>query len=129
MFSFMGFFFMGLGPVSIATFSTDGIALTENIFGLIKIRTDLAEIQCYSMRQARNGFGSFDQLILNKKDGQTIFIDSFDQADFKAFRLEIENLLPHDFKAKPNYWTKFYKVTAIWLGLWTGLMIIFMIIR
>ena len=41
MFSFMGFFFMGLGPISIATFSTDGQTLTENIFGLFKKQTDL----------------------------------------------------------------------------------------
>lgn len=117
---------MGLGPVSIVTFSTDGEVLSENILGLFKRKTDLKEIQCYAIRQASNAFGTFDQIILNKRNGQTIFIESYDQKDFKEFRLQIEKLLTLDFKAKPNYWTKFYKMSAIWLSVWIGLMVILM---
>jgi hypothetical protein len=126
--SVLGFFFAGLGLSSIKTFSTDGKFLTENILGLIKIRTDLKEIDCYYIRQASNAFGTFDQLMLNKRDGQTIIIESYDQKDFKDLRLEIEKLLTLDFKAKPNYWTKFYKVSAIMMGIWIGIMLIFMAI-
>lgn len=128
MFSFMGFFFIGIGPASISSYSVDGNMLIENIFGLIQKRTYLSEIRCYALRQGGNRYRTSDQLILNKKDGQTIFIDSFDQKDFKVFRLEIEKLLTYDFNAKPNYWTKFYKVSSIWLGIWVGLMILFMMI-
>jgi hypothetical protein len=128
MFSFMGFFFIGIGPATIATYSVDGQTLTENILGLIKKRIELREIESYALRQAGNRYRTSDQLVLNKKDGQTIFIDSFGLRDFKEFRLKIENLLPYDFKTKPNYWTKFYKVSVIWLCIWVGLMIIFIVI-
>lgn len=128
MYSFIGFFSIGIGPATIATYSVDSQTLTENILGLIKKRTDLREIQCYALRQAGNRYRTSDQLILNKKDGQTIFIDSFGLRDFKEFRLEIGKLLPYDFKAKPNYWTTFYKVSVIWLCIWLGLMITFMMI-
>lgn len=127
MFSFMGFFFTGLALPSIRTFSTDGQILTENILGLIKTHTDLKEIQCYCIKQASNVFGTFDQLILNKRDGYTIFIESYDQNGFKELRLELESQLILDSKAKPNYWTKFIRASAIWLCIWIGLMIIFML--
>ena len=126
--STMGFIFAGLGLTSIRTFSTDGKILTENILGLFKIVTDLKDIDCYFMKQASNVFGTFDQLMLNKNDGKTIIIESYDQKGFKEFRLELEGLLTHDFKARPNYWTKFYKVSAIMLGVWIGIMLIFMAI-
>lgn len=127
MFSFIGFFFIGIGPATVSAYSIDDQTLTESILGVIKRHTDLTEIQSYSLRQGGNRYRTSDLLILNKKNGQTIFIDSFGQKNFKAFRLEIAKLLPYDFNAKPNYWTKFYRVSVISLCIWFALMLGFII--
>jgi hypothetical protein len=124
----MGFFFFGLGPISITTYSIDKKELTENILGLFKKQTDINDIETYRLRQSSNGFGTFDELVINKKDGQTIFIQSFDQADFKEFRIEIEKLLKYDNATKPNYWTKFYKASTILLTIWILIMVTAMLI-
>jgi len=127
-FSFMGFFFLGLGPISITTYSTDGKFLIENTLGLFQRRTDFKDIERYKLKQSSNGFGAFDELIINKRDGHTIFIQSFDQADFKEFRLEISKLIKYDNETKPNYWTKFYKASTIFLTIWVLTMVIAMLI-
>ncbi len=128
MFSFMGFFFMGLRPISIMTYSTDGQVLTENILGLFKTKTDIRDIDSYRLRQSANGLGVFDELIINKREGQTIFIQSFDQADFKEFRIAIEKLIKYDSTIKPNYWTRFYKASTILLAIWLLIMLTAMLI-
>jgi hypothetical protein len=128
MFSFMGFFFLGLGPISITTYSTDGKVLIENTLGLFQRQTDLKDILRYRIKQSSNGFGAFDELIINKRDGHTIFIQSFDQADFKEFRLEIEKLIEYDNGTKPNYWTRFYKASTILLTIWLVIMATAMLI-
>lgn len=124
MFSFLGLFFLGLGPASIATFSFDGKTLRENVLGMFESATEIEEIIGFSVKQAANGFGAFDQIILNKRDGKTIFIESFDQINFKKLRIELEKRLEYKFDNKPNYWTRFYKFSAIYMGCLIVLMIV-----
>ena len=78
---------------------------------------------------ASNKLGTFEELILKKKTGDTIFIQEFDQKGFHELKSRLSRLLTEDKKIKPNYWTKFYQIAIVMLFIWYGLMIGLTVLR
>ena len=115
---------LGFGLFSIKTFSLDNEQIEEHfLWGLFKVKTPIADIKNFKILNKLNGFGSFEEIIINKQNGGTIFIQEFDQKRFKEFKNKFSALSTIDNKLKPNYWTNFYKTSLVMVAIWIGLMI------
>ena len=124
MYSGMGFFFMGFGFISIKTFSINENYLNEIYFGIIKFKTQISDIEFYKCRKQSNKLGFFDELVINKGNGQTIFIQSFDQTNFYNFQKAVDKYLVKNDSIKPNEWTIFIRIVVSWLAILVITMII-----
>lgn len=123
-YSTMTFLLLGLGLFSIKTFELENNCIVEIIlWGLIRIKTPIDEIENFKAQMTSNRIGTFEELILNRRNGGTIFIQEFDQRGFNELKHRLSSLLTLDKQIKPNYWTGFYKLLSIMLVIWYGLMI------
>ncbi|NVN96501.1 MAG: hypothetical protein HXX18_14590 [Bacteroidetes bacterium] len=123
-YSTLTFLFIALGLFSIKTFKIDDNVLIESfLWGLIKRKNSLLEIENFKSQMTSNKFGTFEELIINKKTGETIFIQEFDQKEYKEFKNKLKQLLIEDNTIEPNYWTNFYKIVCVFLVIWYALMI------
>jgi hypothetical protein len=123
-YSTLTFLFLGLGLFSIKTFRLNDKEIVESfLLGLLKRKTPLGEVENFKSHMTSNKLGTFEELILNRKTGDTIFIQEFDQKGFGELKSRLTQLLTEDKTIKPNYWTHFYKILVIMLVAWYGLMI------
>jgi hypothetical protein len=117
--------FLGFGLFSIKTFQLGDNELIECfLWGLHKRRSQLREIAAFKSHKASNKLGTFEELILNKRNGDTVFIQEFDQRRFKELKSRLSQQLTEDNTIKPNYWNGFYKTLALLLLTWYGIMIV-----
>lgn len=123
-YSTITFLFLGFGLFSIKTFELGNRELIESfLWGLFKVRTPLEGIEAFKSHMVSNKLGTFEELIVNKKNGDTIFIQASDQRQFPELKSRLTQLFREDKAIEPNYWTPFIKISAILLVIWVGLMI------
>ena len=123
-YSTLTFLFLGLGLFSIKTFRLNNKEIVESyLWGLLKRKTPFGEIENFKSHITGNALGTFEELILNRKTGDTIFIQEFDQKGFGELKDRLTQLLTEDKTIIPNYWTHFNKILVIMLVAWYGLMI------
>ena len=112
----IGYLFLINGLFSIKTFSIDKQSLKIKILGgIFWNHIGLSEIESYIRKKNYIIFGPFDELILNKKNGKTIFIQSFDQNNFEELSKAVEELVVYDNNLKANYWTNSNQIGIIGL--------------
>ena len=123
-YSTLTFLSVGGGLFAIKTFQLDNNEISEIfLFGLIKIKTSIDKFESFKSHMTSNKLGTFEELILNKKMGDTIFIQEFDQKRFEEFKFKLSSLVTEDENIKPNYWTRFYKIAAVMLIFWYILLL------
>ena len=116
----LGLLFIGVGLLSIKTYSINDREIIENILGgLINRKIELSEIDKMKIGQTLNGVGiRIEQIILNLKNGTSIIIQDFDQNNYTDFKMEVERYIENDNKIKPNYFTIFWKIMILIIGVW-----------
>ncbi len=123
-YSTLTFLSLGFGLFSIKTFLLNNHEISENyLFGLLKIKTSVDKFESFKSHMTSNNLRTFEELVLNKKTGDTIFIQEFDQKKFEEFKVKLSTLVKEDNNIKPNYWTRFYKIATVMLILWYLLLI------
>jgi len=116
----LGLLFIGVGILSIKTYSINDQILKESTLGgLIVRKTKLSEIDKMKIRRTLNGIGKeIEQIILNFKNKKSIFIQDFDQKNYQNFKIEVEKYIEIDDQIKPNYFTRFWKIMIIIITIW-----------
>ena len=94
----LGLLFIGVGLLSIKTYSINDREIIENILGgLINRKIELSEIDKMKIGQTLNGVGiRIEQIILNLKNGTSIIIQDFDQNNYTDFKMEVERYIEND---------------------------------
>lgn len=125
----LGFLQIGASIFSIKTYSIDENKIVVNIlWGLITRKIELREIKKMKFEQTKISFGKeVQQIILILKNGSSVFIEESEQKGFDEFRKEVDKFVELDNGIKPNYWTKYWKVTLIVIAFWMVVMLFLLI--
>ena len=122
-YSALTFLFLGLGLFSIKTFRLNNKEIVESfLWGLVKRKSRLGLIKAFRIRMASNRLGTFEELILEKEEGDTIVIQEFDQKGFKELKNRLIPVLAEDKSIEPNYWTRSHKTLVILLVIWYAVL-------
>ena len=116
----LGLLFVGVGLLSIKTYSINDREIIENILGgLVTRKIELNEIDKMKIGQTLNGIGKrIEQIILNLKNETTVIIQDFDQKNYQDFKIEVEKYIEKDEQIKPNYFTRFWKIMITIIVIW-----------
>ncbi len=121
----LGFIFLGAGPFSIKTYTINNQKIVERTLGgLFNKEIKFSEIDKMKFNQTLIGFGKkVEQIVINLKNGSTLFIEDFDQKGFYDFRAEVEKFVEKDNRISPNYLTSFWKKAIIIIAIWISVMV------
>jgi hypothetical protein len=124
-FSTLTLLFLGFGLFSIKTFIVNEKQIVEvTMWGLIVRKNSIGEIVGFKSHMVSDKLGTFEELVVKKRSGETIFIQEFDQKEFQPLKSTFSKLFTEDKSIKPNYWTKFLITICAMLVFWFGLMMV-----
>jgi hypothetical protein len=114
-----------LGPLAIKKVSVVGEVIEERIlWGLVRLKTDIAAVSRFKMSSKVNGLGYFRQILIEKKKGPSILVSEFDQNDLANLREALREKVIEDNSIKDVGWAELKRPFSIMLALWATVLIV-----